>query len=786
MSIRRIAFAALAAVLMITGVSTAAAQHADHAAPANDHAGHEMWMTTLPGGWHLMGMAHIFPVATFAAPFSSESPLNRTDINFPHAGLMANLESPDSRWVFRFMPNFEGITLPDGEPTFGGWGEGFIDARHPHTLLHEAMLSWNWWNAPAGALSLSAGRGFAPYGTEDPMYRPALKYPTNHHLSQILERWTVNLSYLSNAGLGIEVGIFDGDEPEDWLDMGNYRNFGNSFSGRLSYRFGEMVGGTAPWEVSASYGHVRETHGGHHEDVTNLFNAALRHDASYGFGTLYGLAEASLSDPEEGDGYFSLLGETQVGLGAGARHRPFYRLELATRPEYPREAQEGEGFFRYDHGDHAQGATRWLINTVGYAFEATALPVSARPFVEASHNLVRHERGPAHLEPETLFGGDSFWSFAAGVRVFFGGGPMRMGTYGVMDPMTLSMREMGMHDHPMMHEHDEHREHQDHRMEHEPHREHRMEHGEMEGMMADPGMHRAMALVVRLLDDEVVQQRIHSVHAFHEAWEDPAVQRHIQHMRQMHGGEHAHHQREHPPEHMQEMRQRMMQDPGMHRAMAFIVQLLDDAEVQARIHAVPEYHQAWEDPAVQRHLEHMRQMHGEEHQHGRMQHGQMDHGAMQDMMQDPGMHRAMALVVRLLDDEVVQQRIHSVHAFHEAWEDPAVQRHIQHMRQMHGGEHAHHQREHPPEHMREMRQRMMQDPGMHRTMAFVVQLLDDAEVQARIHAVPEYHQAWEDPAVQRHLEHMREMHGGDHQHQHQDRDHAGGHEQRHQGHGGHR
>jgi hypothetical protein len=402
MDIRRFALAAVAAAFLVAGTATGHAQHPghdDHAAGDDPHAAHEMWMTMLPGGWHLMGMAHVFPAATFAAPFSADSPLNRTDLNFPHAAAMANLESPGSRWVFRFMPNFEGLTLPDGEPTFGGWGEGFIDARHPHTLLHEAMLSYNWWNAPGGALSISAGRGFAPFGTEDPMYRPALKYPTNHHLSQILERWTVNLSYLSNAGLGIEVGVFDGDEPEDWLDIGNYRHFGNSFSGRLSYRFGDVVAGTAPWEVSASYGYVQETHGGDHAHLTQLFNAALRHAGTYGFGTVYGLAEASMSEPDHGEGYWSLLAETQVGLGPGRRHAPFYRIEYATRPEYPRDATEGEGFFRYDHGVGAAGATRWLINTVGYSHELTTLPFSVRPFVEASHNLVRHERGPEWTQP---------------------------------------------------------------------------------------------------------------------------------------------------------------------------------------------------------------------------------------------------------------------------------------------------------------------------------------------------------------------------------------------------
>ncbi|TVP42064.1 MAG: hypothetical protein EA350_17710, partial [Gemmatimonadales bacterium] len=340
------------------------------------------------------------------------------------------------------------ITLPDGEVSFGGWGEGFIDARHPHTLLHEAMLSFNWWDAPGGALSVSAGRGFAPYGTGDPMYRPVLKYPTNHHLSQILERWTLNVAYLGDRGVGVEFGVFDGDEPEDWLDVGNYGNFGNSWSGRLSWRLGETVGGTAPWEVSASHGRVRETHGAE-EELTVLYNAALRHESDYAFGRLYGLVEVSRSDPEDGEGYVSVLGETQLTLGEHARHRPYYRVEYATRPEYPREAGQGAGFFRYDHDDHPVGATRWLINAVGYGYDLTSLPFSARPFVEVHHNRVRFERGPASVSPEALFGGDSFWSFSMGMRVFLGGGPMRMGSYGVLDPMTASMREAS-HD-GMMH-----------------------------------------------------------------------------------------------------------------------------------------------------------------------------------------------------------------------------------------------------------------------------------------------------------------------------------------------
>src|ERR1043166_2614837 len=85
--------------------------------------------------------------------------------------------------------DFEGLTMPDGVLGIGDWGEGFDDPRHPHTYAHELMLSGV--NLPGSAsrplnLSLSAGKGFVPFGSDDPMNRPALRFPVNHHWSQIL------------------------------------------------------------------------------------------------------------------------------------------------------------------------------------------------------------------------------------------------------------------------------------------------------------------------------------------------------------------------------------------------------------------------------------------------------------------------------------------------------------------------------------------------------------------------------------------------------------------------
>jgi hypothetical protein len=397
-----------------------------------------MPMVELGGGWTLMGMAQGFPIVTAGAPGESGSPLHRRGAYLTQPAVMANLESPGSRLVLRTTLNLEPLTQRGGELTFGAWGEGFIDKRHPHTLLHELMLSADLWRAGPGSFSLSAGKGFAPFGTDDPMSRPVAKYPTNHHLSQVLERWTVNGAY-QLPGWTLEAGVFGGQEPNGPYDLGNWRSFGDSWSARLTRGIGQAEGGmgAAPWELSASFASVREEHAGGGER-DRLLNGAVRHQGTHRAGSVYALAEASWRKPRHGDGWWAVLGETEIRHG---RHQPYYRVEYATRPEYARDAATGGGFFRYDDSAEPIGATRWLINTLGYRYDLLRGGVAAAPFVEAQHNRVRPERGG--VDPQALFGTRSFWSLSAGFRIFLGGGPMRMGSYGVRDDMTTMHRGMG-------------------------------------------------------------------------------------------------------------------------------------------------------------------------------------------------------------------------------------------------------------------------------------------------------------------------------------------------------
>jgi hypothetical protein len=116
--------------------------------------------------------------------------------------------------------------------------------------------------------------------------------------------------------------------------------------------------------------------------------------------------------------------------------------------------------------------------------------------------------------------------------------------------------------------------------------------------------------------------------------------------------------------------------------------------------------------------------------------------------QDPGRRGVMELVVRLLDDPEVQQRIHAVHELHELWENPSVQRHLAMMRRMHA-------RGAEPDHGDHAHGEMAAERGPHR--AFILALLDDPEVHLRIHANAELQRLWEDADVQAHMEHMRQM-----------------------------
>src|SRR5690606_22723938 len=77
------------------------------------------------------------------------------------------------------------------------------------------------------------GRGFAPFGTDDPMARPFVKFPANHHLAQVLER-LVAIAAVRAGPLALEAGLFNGDEPTGPRDLPDAERFGDSWSARAT------------------------------------------------------------------------------------------------------------------------------------------------------------------------------------------------------------------------------------------------------------------------------------------------------------------------------------------------------------------------------------------------------------------------------------------------------------------------------------------------------------------------------------------------------------------------
>lgn len=328
------------------------------------------------------------------------------------------------------MLNFEGATMPDGELALGDWGEGFVDRRHPHTYLHELVLSATdilGRHDGTANLSLSAGKGFAPFGTDDPMTRPFLRFPVNHHLSQILER-AVAIASVRVPAVSVEAGLFNGDEPErpgQWPRIGG--RFGDSWAARVT-AYPE-----AGLEVQASHAHV---HSPEHRPGAGTdqgkWSLSARWSRSLAGHPVYALLEWARTS--EADGFFvfhSILGE---GAWSTGRHRLQYRFERTERPEEERLSRFRS--LRPHLENSILGTTRWTIHTAGYEVEALRIGrLRAQPIAEISYGTITRVGGGV-FEVETEYGQDHFWSLGLGVRLAAGMDSHRMGRYGMENEGT--------------------------------------------------------------------------------------------------------------------------------------------------------------------------------------------------------------------------------------------------------------------------------------------------------------------------------------------------------------
>jgi hypothetical protein len=321
------------------------------------------------------------------------------------------------------MLNFEGLTLKRGELNAGVWGEGYVDRRHPHTYLHEAVATYQA-TLQGADLSVSAGRGFAPFGTDDPMVRPFVKYPANHHLAQILERLFASAAVRYGPVIA-EAGWFTGAEPVDPEDLGDVDKLGDSFSARVTLL-------PASWlEVQGSLADVKSPEnvfgGGLDHD---MWNASARVQRKFGRSDFYALLElGETSEGRNGVEAFSfatLLAEASVRRGSWMLAARFERTQ---RPEEER-LFDPFRTVRPATDNSILGVTRWTSGSLHLEHATHLRSLQLRPFFEVSRLHAQAMEEFPVVDPATLYGSSNLWSFSVGVRSTLGTWHTRMGRYG--------------------------------------------------------------------------------------------------------------------------------------------------------------------------------------------------------------------------------------------------------------------------------------------------------------------------------------------------------------------
>jgi hypothetical protein len=285
---------------------------------------------------------------------------------------------------------------------------------------------------PGAAASLFAGRGFVPFGSDDPMMRPLVKFPVDHHFAQIAER-VAAIGAVRTGPLILEAATFNGDEPVNPSTPPLFRRFGDSWAAR-----GTLAGNT-PWpigaaELTASYAWVRspEYREGHGLDQRKR-HLGFRVENALAPLAPYALVEwAQTEEVDRGRRLYTfaaLLGEAAVcrrGVGVA------FRVERSDRPEEERLLD----LFREPRPAtdvSILGVTRWTTLTGALSYVAVQRNhVRVAPFVEISR-LHAERASLAVFDPATFYGSPSMWMLSAGFRVAAGSVHRRMGRYGAAE-----------------------------------------------------------------------------------------------------------------------------------------------------------------------------------------------------------------------------------------------------------------------------------------------------------------------------------------------------------------
>ena len=353
--------------------------------------------------------------------------------------IMAELDPWNGLFSLKGTLNLEGATLKRGELNAGIAGEGYIDRRHPHTYLHELVLTSakRFGVDGVSGASITVGKGFAPFGTDDPMARPFEKYPINHHLAQILER-AVAIGALRTGRLIFEGGAFNGDEPTGPGDTPNRNRYWDSWSGRITF---------VPWpqgEFQTSYARVKSpenpTGGGADQRKQS---ASIRLEDSQHSG--YALFEWARTGDYVGSArtfaFTSLLAETWARYD---RLNGALRIERTERPDEQRLVDAFRTPIPATDLSIA-GRSRWTIVTARAALSLVNVRAfTIEPFAEVARARVSPTLRPSGFDPRQFYGSDRIWSVSVGAKLAFGMSHMRMGRYGVATTRKPDAKMGGM------------------------------------------------------------------------------------------------------------------------------------------------------------------------------------------------------------------------------------------------------------------------------------------------------------------------------------------------------
>ena len=378
--------------------------------------------------------AHAVVLATHVAPaFDGES---RTEAYLTQPTIFGGVSLLGGHLDLAATISLEGLTLERGELGPGSYGEGYVDRRHPHTYAHELIAT-----ASGGArgvrASVTVGRGFAPFGTDDPMGRPFVRYPANHHLGQVLER-LIAVAAVAAGPVILEAGVFNGDEPSEPGDVGTFERFGDSWAARVTAL---PLSGI---ELQLSHARVTSpelpTGGGWDQ---RKWSAAARLEHVSRVGELYALLEwKETTQVDDGDDVFSfgsVLAESSLTRG---RWSVGLRAERTDRPE-----EERTSPFRtpWPHPElHVLGITRWTIVSARAEGAVEVGPLRLAPFTELARAHAG-DRVRGLFDAERFYGSRDIWSMSLGARLGIGAAHHRMGRYGAALPGPIHSSHVETH-----------------------------------------------------------------------------------------------------------------------------------------------------------------------------------------------------------------------------------------------------------------------------------------------------------------------------------------------------